>query len=74
MNTVNALPPQGWNNSLIDNLQVIQVSLLQTPPPCGQINAFEHEVGAQSGKKLTLSQANQLLGFAQSLASTLGCQ
>jgi hypothetical protein len=74
MNAVNALPSQGWDNSLIDNLQAIQVSLLQTPPPCGQITAFEHEVEAQSGKKLTPSQADQLLGFAQSLAPTLGCR
>ena len=73
MTAVNALPPLGWNNSLIDQLQAIQASLLQTPPPCGQIQTFEHEVQAQSGKKLTLGQADQLLGFAQNLATTLGC-
>jgi hypothetical protein len=73
MNAVNALPPQGLGSSFIDKLQAIQLSLLQTPPPCGQINAFEQEVEAQSGKKLTLNQADQLLGLVQSLAPTLGC-
>ena len=32
-----------------------------------QLNAFVHEVQAQSGKKLTVSQANTLIALAQSL-------
>ena len=57
----------------MDQLHAIQASLLQTPPPCAQINAFEHEVQAQSGKKLTQSQADQFLPVVQNLALTLGC-
>lgn len=70
---LNALPPQGWNSSLLTKLQTIESELKQTPPPCADISAFENEVQAQSGKKLTVSQANQLVGLAQSLASALGC-
>jgi uncharacterized membrane protein len=41
---------------------------------CGQTDAFTKYVQAQSGKKLTRSQANFLLGISSQTDALLGCQ
>jgi hypothetical protein len=40
---------------------------------CNKLLAFENEVEAQSGKALTIEQANSLLDAAHELEATLGC-
>jgi len=40
---------------------------------CNQLSAFINDTTAQSGNKLTASQANQLIAAAQSIRATLGC-
>jgi hypothetical protein len=37
------------------------------------MNAFIDEVMAQSGKKLTVDQANQLIAQANAIKTSLGC-
>lgn len=41
---------------------------------CGQLNAFINETQAQSGKKLTVAQANQLIVAATRIKAVVGCQ
>ena len=45
-----------------------------TTTACNSINAFINEVNAQSGKALTVAQANQLIAAAQQIRAALGCQ
>lgn len=44
-----------------------------TGAACNQLRAFENQVRAQSGKKLTTAQADDLLTRAAALRTTLGC-
>ena len=41
---------------------------------CGQLGAFINETRAQSGKKLTVAQANTLIAAAQQIRAVIGCQ
>jgi hypothetical protein len=41
---------------------------------CGQLHAFISETQAQSGKKLTVAQANQLIVAATRIDAVVGCQ
>jgi N-acetylneuraminic acid mutarotase len=41
---------------------------------CGQLNAFVNETQAQSGKKLTVAQADQLIVAATRIEAVIGCQ
>jgi hypothetical protein len=41
---------------------------------CGQIGAFINETVAQSGKKLTAAQADQLIATGQQIRAVIGCQ
>jgi hypothetical protein len=41
---------------------------------CGQLNAFINETQAQSGKKLTVAQADQLISAATRIEAVIGCQ
>jgi hypothetical protein len=43
-------------------------------PACNQMNAFTHQVQAQSGKALTSAEANQLLLAATRTMTAMGCQ
>ena len=67
--------PHGLETSLTRKLENAQKSLDRgnTRPACNQINAFVHEVAAQSGQGLTADQADQLLGGAAELRASLGC-
>jgi hypothetical protein len=40
---------------------------------CGQLAAFINETQAQSGKKLTVAQANQLIAAATQIKAVVGC-
>ena len=40
---------------------------------CNQMGAFINAVQAQSGKKLTVAQANQLIAAANQIKAVLGC-
>jgi len=41
---------------------------------CGQLSAFINETQAQSGKKLTVAQADQLIVAATRIEAVIGCQ
>ena len=75
-NTVNGFNLQsGTANSLDAKLQAVQASLAanDVTDACIQISSFVSEVMAQSGKKLTVAQANQLLARANVIKTSLGC-
>jgi hypothetical protein len=70
---------QGIANSLDAKLQNILGALnaAQTGSAvnvCGQLGAFINETQAQSGKKLTVDQANQLIVAATRIQAVIGCQ
>ena len=76
-NTVNSFNlPVGFDNSLDEKLQAAQASLAanHVNQTCRHIDAFTNEVTAQSGKKLTVDQANQLLTQANFIENSLGCR
>ncbi len=56
-------------------LQAVQTDLTNTNPAqaCSDLMAFINHVQAQSGKHLTVSQANQLLAAAKQIRAVLGC-
>jgi hypothetical protein len=62
-------------NSLTAKLQNIQSKLDngQTNAVCGQLGAFIGEVSGQSGKGLTVAQANELIGAANQILALVGC-
>jgi galactose oxidase-like protein len=75
-NTVNSFDLQpGITNSLDAKLQAAQVSLAANDftSACNQINAFLNEVSAQSGKKITMAQASQLIAQVNAIKAALGC-
>jgi hypothetical protein len=59
-------------NSTLD-AALVDVSADQTAAACGSLGAFENEVEAQTGKKLSGAQAAALIEQAQNIQSTLGC-
>lgn len=69
---------QGISNSLDSKLQNIQTALNAAQEgsvgsTCNQINAFINETQAQSGKALTVDQANQLITSANRIKAVIGC-
>jgi hypothetical protein len=75
-NTVNGFNLQaGTANSLDSKLQAVQASLAANDftDACIQTSSFISEVMAQSGKKLTVAQANQLIAQANTIKTGLGC-
>ena len=56
-------------------LQAVQTDLTNNNPAqaCSDLTAFINHVQAQSGKHLTVSQANQLLAAAKQVQAVLGC-
>jgi hypothetical protein len=44
-----------------------------TQPVCGMLHAFLHEVRAQSGKKIPMGQADELIHAAIEITLTIGC-
>lgn len=70
---------QGIENSLDTKLQNVFSALNAAKSGdagsvCGQMGAFINETMAQSGKKLTVAQANQLIARAQQIEAVIGCQ
>lgn len=67
--------PKGPENSLSSKLENAQKSLEDgnTAAACGQLEAFINEVIAQSGKKLSVAQADQLSAAAAAIRAALGC-
>jgi len=68
--------PHGPENSLTTKLDAALVALeaSDTATVCSCLTAFTNECRAQSGKKLTTTQATQLITAAQEIKSGLGCQ
>jgi hypothetical protein len=56
-------------------LQAVQTDLTNNNPAqaCSDLTAFINHIQAQSGKHLTVSQANQLLAAAKQVQAVLGC-
>ena len=69
------LPP-GTANSLITKLDhaLTAIDSGDTATACSFLTDFTNECAAQSGKKLTNDQANQLISSANQIKSNLGCQ
>ena len=68
--------PRGPENSLITKLDhaLAAVEASDTATVCSDLTAFINECQAQSGKKLTADQANQLITAANQIKTDLGCQ
>lgn len=65
----------GAGNSYLAKLQAIGASVGtgDTQKACNQLAAFENEVRAQTGKKLTESEAQALLAEAAAIKTKAGC-
>jgi hypothetical protein len=77
MNTVNGLNlPHGLTNSLDSDLAAAQAALAKnhTNAACGDLALFVQAVMAQSGKKITVNDANQLIAQANVIEAQLGCR
>lgn len=76
MNTVSSLSlASGLTNSLDSDLSGALASLAagHVKAACNQINLFIQEVEAQSGKKITGAEADQLIAQANAIGTQLGC-
>jgi Bacterial Ig-like domain (group 3)/HYR domain len=51
----------------------LSLSRGQTTAACGHLAAFMNEVGAQSGKKIPVAQADQLIAAAARIRTVIGC-
>jgi beta propeller repeat protein len=77
--TVNSLDlKQGITTSLDAKLQAAEAALVAArkndrTTACNTMNAFINDVSAQSGKMITLEQANQLIAATMQIKSLLGC-
>jgi hypothetical protein len=71
---VNNLPnaPGGSLNAKLNNI-LAAINAGQTANACSQLNAFVNEVNAQSGKKISVADANALITAAQAIKTALGC-
>ena len=69
------LSPQGIQTSFDSQLQAVQTDLAanNTAQACSDLTSFINHVKAQSGKMLTVAQANQLLAAATRIQAVLGC-
>jgi hypothetical protein len=70
---------QGIENSLDTKLQNVLSALNaakngSVANVCNQLNAFINQTMAQSGKQLTVAQANQLIAAARQIEAVIGCQ
>jgi Tol biopolymer transport system component len=68
--------PAGTENSLTTKLQDALAALAASDmaTACTSLGAFINECSAQSGKKLTVEQASQLIDAATRVSTALGCQ
>src|SRR5713101_2657167 len=67
--------PGGIQTSFDSQLQAVQADLADnnTAQACSDLTSFINHVQAQSGKHLTVSQANQLIAAATNIKKVLGC-
>ena len=67
--------PDGIETSLVAKLQdaITALNAGDTAAACIALNDFINQVNAQSGKKLTTEQAQQLVQSATAISSGLGC-
>jgi hypothetical protein len=68
--------PDGTEHSLITKLQdaLAAIEASDTATACLSLTAFINASQAQSGKKLTADEANQLINSATQIKTTVGCQ
>jgi len=68
--------PRGPENSLITKLEAALSALAagDTATACSSVTSFINETRAQSDKKLTAEQANQLIDVANQIKTDLGCE
>lgn len=68
--------PRGIENSLVVKLEHALAAIEEgnLDLACNQLGAFANEVSAQSGKKLTEEQAEELLEGADNVRAEIGCQ
>lgn len=68
--------PNGIQTSLVVKLQdaIAALNTNDTSTACAALGDFVSEVNAQSGKKLTIQQAGQLIDAARAIKASLGCQ
>ena len=68
--------PAGTDSSLLAKLQDALAALAasDTATACDSLRAFINECSAQSGKKLTAEQADQLIAAATQISTSLGCR
>lgn len=66
---------EGTTTSLIAKVQdaLTAIDLSDTPTACASLTAFINACESQSGKKLTVEQANQLINAAAQIKTELGC-
>jgi hypothetical protein len=77
INLVNSFNlPKGLQTSLDAKLQDALSTLAEgdTSTACADLTGFISQVKAQSGKKLAVAQATQLIAAAQQIQAALGCQ
>jgi HYR domain len=69
------LSPGGIQTSFDSQLQSVQTDLSNnnTAQACSDLTSFINHAQAQSGKHLTVSQANQLIAAAEQIQAVLGC-
>jgi hypothetical protein len=74
-NLIKAVTGIAPGSSYADKLTQVQADIAagDTATTCSDLRAFINEVNAESGKKLTASQASALVASAQQIQSTLGC-
>ena len=71
-----AVTAVGPGSSLADKMAIVQAYYTagDMAAACAELNAFENQVMAQAGKKLTTAEAAGLLGDAQAIGAKIGCQ
>jgi hypothetical protein len=69
------LSPGGIQTSFDSQLQAVQTDLTNnnTTQACSDLTSFMNHAQAQSGKYLTVSQADQMIAAAQQIQAVLGC-
>jgi len=67
--------PGGIANSLVTKLENAQAALAagDAAAACELLRAFINETRAQSGKKLTTEQADEMIASAEQIRAAIGC-
>src|SRR5262249_29043705 len=69
------LSPNGIENAFVVKLQHAKEAIAagDTAGACSDLGAFVNQTEAQSGKKLTVNQADQMIAAASEIQALLGC-